>query len=287
MSAEVSESTCREDSGLLPRSEISRGSLEGAHADGMTDEAAADSNGGDSASEDPSSKDSPSPPRAAGGERSVVCTQSGLAVYICGECGDCLSSQEHLETHTRRNHTERPEGRHVCSYCPYSSNHRPNVTTHELTHTGGRPFSCRVCQKRFTRRNTLDEHLTVHTKERPYGCPDCGRRYTHPRSLSRHRMLHAPNGKPLACRFCARGFRDRYHLAVHLVTHTGERPHACRVCGQAFSQLGNARDHERRRHPGWRPEDEKGTTATPPAEAHNGGGSTSEGCSPPLASDIP
>ncbi|KAH9380732.1 hypothetical protein HPB48_008886 [Haemaphysalis longicornis] len=135
---------------------------------------------------------------------------------------------------------------------------KPNVTTHEMTHTGGRPFSCRVCGKRFTRRNTLDEHLTVHTKERPYGCPDCGRRYTHPRSLSRHRMLHKADGKPLACRFCARGFRDRYHLAVHLVTHTGERPHACRVCGQAFSQLGNARDHERRRHPDWRPPDTDG-----------------------------
>lgn len=222
---------------------------------------AVDTNGGDASGEEPTGKASPS--AAVGGCSSIsgsdgsaaVCAPSGLVVYICRECGDCLSSAAHLETHMKRSHTEQPRGRHVCSYCPYSSNHRPNVTTHEMTHTGGRPFSCRVCGKRFTRRNTLDEHLTVHTKERPYGCPDCGRRYTHPRSLSRHRMLHKADGKPLACRFCARGFRDRYHLAVHLVTHTGERPHACRVCGQAFSQLGNARDHERRRHPDWRPPD--------------------------------
>lgn len=192
---------------------------------------------------------------ASTGERAatIVCVAAGLDVYICQVCGDCLSSQDYLDTHMKRCHADRPEGRHVCTYCPYSSNHRPNVLTHELTHTGDRPFACRVCKKRFTRRNTLEEHLTVHTRDRPYECTDCGRRFTHPRSLARHRQLHSDEGKPHACRYCGRGFRDRYHLAVHLVVHTGERPFACRVCGQAFSQQGNARDHERRRHPDWRP----------------------------------
>jgi len=42
-------------------------------------------------------------------------------------------------------------------------------------------------------------------------------------------------GSSRTCQFCQKVFRDNYKLKVHVLTHTGEKPHSCNLCQQSFA----------------------------------------------------
>lgn len=171
------------------------------------------------------------------------------AVLVCKMCGSCFSAQEHLDRHLRHSHASRPQGKHSCSYCPYTSNARVNVLAHERKHTGEKPFVCPVCKKRFTWKGSLAQHQYVHSDEKPFECAECGLRFPRVASLLRHRSLvHLKTGKPYACRHCGQCYRDKQNLRHHVKIHTGERPRACRFCGRNFLLLDSLREHERLVH---------------------------------------
>ncbi|XP_075529821.1 uncharacterized protein LOC142563161 isoform X1 [Dermacentor variabilis] len=166
-------------------------------------------------------------------------------VFSCEECGDLFSVKESLDNHRRREHRQKPQGKHKCPRCPYSSNKSHNVTNHERIHTGEKPFACQICRRGFSRRAHLDRHLLVHTEERRYECPDCGQRFTQASNMARHRKLHSgESARCHVCPECAKRFAQKAALATHLLTHTGEKPHACAECGVRFAQRGHVRRHE-------------------------------------------
>ncbi|XP_049274688.1 zinc finger protein 17-like isoform X2 [Rhipicephalus sanguineus] len=86
-------------------------------------------------------------------------------VYCCDVCGEAFRTTADLDNHRQDPHHERPEGKHRCSYCPYSSDNKSHTTRHERTHTGERPFTCTVCQKGFNRADLLERHMNIHTRQ--------------------------------------------------------------------------------------------------------------------------
>ena len=45
------------------------------------------------------------------------------------------------------------------------------------------------------------------------------------------------------CDFCDKVFANKYHLASHLVTHTGERSFECKFCQKSFGRRSTLRAH--------------------------------------------
>ncbi|XP_054918169.2 uncharacterized protein [Dermacentor andersoni] len=183
----------------------------------------------------------------AAGKDSVITER---LVFCCEECGDTFSAAKHLHQHRQTSHRPKPEGKHQCSYCTYSSNNKNHVMIHERKHTGECPFTCNLCKKGFYRAEDAKRHQRLHTKEKSYACDVCGQCFNVHSNMKRHRKLHTGDAEVYACPDCGKAFAQKAHLQSHLRTHTGERPFQCSQCHQRFTEVGSMRKHERMMHAG-------------------------------------
>ncbi|XP_076363599.1 uncharacterized protein LOC143253494 isoform X2 [Tachypleus tridentatus] len=198
---------------------------------------------------------------------------------VCGLCGICLTSDEAVAKHEKRNGDQAVKIKYKCSQCCYSCDYASYLSSHMLTHTrerphkcevcgmrftwssslnrhsrkhtGEKPFTCEVCGMRFTWSSHLKVHSMKHTGEKPFTCEVCGMRFTQSSSLNRHSRKHAGE-KPFTCEVCGMRFTWSSHLKVHSMKHTGEKPFTCEVCGMRFTQSSSLNRHSRK-HTGEKP----------------------------------
>lgn len=141
------------------------------------------------------------------------------------------------------------------------------------------------CELRFKRKDQLDSHVYIHTRRKKFPCTfaACDKSYVNKAHLQRHiRTFHRPKkdntGEGVACKselcslkfesdlkmlehfqrshaeakpfqykcdYCGAEFYRKFHLRLHLVSHTGHYPYKCVQCDKGFIRMSLLKRHEK------------------------------------------
>ncbi|XP_073439950.1 zinc finger protein 276 isoform X1 [Dendrobates tinctorius] len=114
-----------------------------------------------------------------------------------------------------------------------------------------RPCPHPGCNKVFMIDRYLQRHVKlIHTEERNYICDQCGQAFKQRKHLSVHQMRHS-GAKPLQCEVCGFQCRQRASLKYHMTKHKAEADleFACDQCGKRFEKAHNLNVHMSMVHP--------------------------------------
>ncbi|KAL2094018.1 hypothetical protein ACEWY4_011330 [Coilia grayii] len=114
-----------------------------------------------------------------------------------------------------------------------------------------RPCPHPGCNKVFMIDRYLQRHVKlIHTEERNYICDQCGQTFKQRKHLSVHQMRHS-GAKPLQCEVCGFQCRQRASLKYHMTKHKAEADleFACTMCGKRFEKAHNLNVHMSMVHP--------------------------------------
>lgn len=114
-----------------------------------------------------------------------------------------------------------------------------------------RPCPHPGCNKVFMIDRYLQRHIKlIHTEERNYICDECGQTFKQRKHLSVHQMRHS-GAKPLQCEVCGFQCRQRASLKYHMTKHKAEAEleFACMICEKRFEKAHNLNVHMSMVHP--------------------------------------
>ncbi|KAM8750467.1 zinc finger protein 276 isoform 2-T2 [Acanthopagrus schlegelii] len=125
-----------------------------------------------------------------------------------------------------------------------------------------RPCPHPGCNKVFMIDRYLQRHVKlIHTEERNYICDQCGQTFKQRKHLSVHQMRHS-GAKPLQCEVCGFQCRQRASLKYHMTKHKAEADleFACLLCGKRFEKAHNLNVHMSMVHPLTQTEVQRGSS---------------------------
>ncbi|CAO1409266.1 unnamed protein product [Diamesa hyperborea] len=175
--------------------------------------------------------------------------------------------EQHLSTHYL-------DFAFICSYCGKGYHLISRLNNHIKHMHQTKYLTCDLCGGKNKSKPALQKHMhAVHLKIRNYKCKDCSRDYTNSAVLEMHRVkMHGAKPR-YQCKKCNVGFTNRHEIVshfvfecnichkksnklgnhkIHMLTHTGIRPHRCEVCDKTFVQKSSLKTHSRV-HTGERP----------------------------------
>ncbi|CAK6441582.1 unnamed protein product [Pipistrellus nathusii] len=123
------------------------------------------------------------------------------------------------------------EASHKCGECGMVFQRRYTLIMHSLKHERSRDYKCPLCKKQFQYSASLRAHLIRHSRK------------VAPSSSSSNFTSNEASGtssekgrtkREFICSICGRTLPKLYSLRIHMLKHTGVKPHACQVCGKTF-----------------------------------------------------
>ena len=78
-------------------------------------------------------------------------------------------------------------------------------------------------------------------------CLLCGKTFKNKSKLKQHSAIH--QDRTFCCEFCIKKFHNKYGLARHVRTHTGEKPYICVVCSRGFTEKTHLEKHSKQHKP--------------------------------------
>ncbi|KAM8731600.1 zinc finger X-chromosomal protein-like [Acanthopagrus schlegelii] len=178
---------------------------------------------------------------------------------MCDVCGKVMKNKSSLVRHSFIHTGKKP---FACHLCELRFNRRDNLQHHlNRLHPNGiaklekqrevQTWLCAVCGKTFSCRSRLKTHEVIHSGVKPFHCDLCPKAYMRTNDLEHHKKIAHVHGaaesqrsSSLLCDFCGKEFKCKSQLAVHFQTHTGERPHLCDICGRKFGRQYQLKRHK-------------------------------------------
>nr|XP_045003381.1 zinc finger and BTB domain-containing protein 11 isoform X2 [Jaculus jaculus]XP_045003382.1 zinc finger and BTB domain-containing protein 11 isoform X2 [Jaculus jaculus]XP_045003383.1 zinc finger and BTB domain-containing protein 11 isoform X2 [Jaculus jaculus]XP_045003384.1 zinc finger and BTB domain-containing protein 11 isoform X2 [Jaculus jaculus] len=123
------------------------------------------------------------------------------------------------------------EAAHRCGECGVGFQRRYAYIMHTLKHERARDYKCPLCKKQFQYSASLRAHLIRHTrKDAPTSSSSSSASNEAPGASSEKGRTK----REFICSICGRTLPKLYSLRIHMLKHTGVKPHACQVCGKTF-----------------------------------------------------
>ncbi|XP_058830050.1 zinc finger protein 699-like [Topomyia yanbarensis] len=163
--------------------------------------------------------------------------------YMCRHCGsDDFDSMAELQQHLRLKCTEK---KYQCSHCEKKFLTSRSLAQHlkclEKKH------HCLECGKAFAQPGELTLHQRTHNGERPFQCTVCGNRYRTASLRTAHMDSHI-DGKTFECLLCGKKLQSRTCYRNHVRRHSEEKKHGCEICSKKFYTKYNVKVHREKVH---------------------------------------
>ncbi|CAL8252436.1 unnamed protein product [Merluccius merluccius] len=135
------------------------------------------------------------------------------------------------------------DGEHTCSECGMSFHRRYALIMHTLKHEKTRAYKCSLCNKEFQYAASLRAHLARHKQQ-------SGQRAAPPKPApptdppgDLDDKAGVRTKREFVCDICGKTLPKLYSLRIHMLNHTGVRPHSCKVCGKTFANKHSLKMH--------------------------------------------
>ncbi|XP_003219226.1 zinc finger and BTB domain-containing protein 11 [Anolis carolinensis] len=160
-------------------------------------------------------------------------------------------------------HSEK-EAQHKCHECGVIFQRRYALIMHTLKHERTKNYKCPLCKKEFQYGASLRAHLVRHTRKnevtvatasieesggavkgrtkREFICDICGRSLPKLYSLRIHMLKHT-GVKPHACKICGKSFTYKHGLKMHLALHEAQKQFKCELCDKSFVTKRSLQEH--------------------------------------------
>ncbi|XP_021931557.1 zinc finger protein OZF-like [Zootermopsis nevadensis] len=193
-----------------------------------------------------------------------VCRNYEKITHLCHTCGKTYNTLSKLRIHEQRVHQDSAskqvsDKKQICGVCGKEFQFTKYLRKHMLKH-GKKNFVCETCGKLFETKYMLKMHQESHSEVRPYTCKICRSSYKRNRNLLSHEQeVHGifslgpgreKESSSFPCDVCKKEFTTQKRVAIHMRTHTGERPFHCKECGSRYTSRSSLYIHRKAVHEG-------------------------------------
>ena len=169
--------------------------------------------------------------------------------YQCSYCGEVFESNGKLEGHIALNH-DRSKLFH-CDQCPKAYANKATLQRHiSFDHENKGGHICSTCGKKYAIKSQLEQHVKTVHEGTTFPCRICQKILKTPSGLNTHmKIIHEGKKPTYQCTICDKSFFGSTCLKKHIAAvHEKKKPHACEVCGMAFSQRAHLKTHMKGKH---------------------------------------